>query len=270
MNDNNTMTVVDGEIQDLTARPQSGGLLDTNVDNILYLAEKAEQYITAMNKIMSAALRITDEKDWIIIGGTPYLQETGASKVSRLFGVSIQILNTTSECDALGYKTFTYKIKFMLKDQYVECEGSRSAKEEFFAGKGKSKKPDEIDEGDVRRAAYTNCLNNGIKRLIPGLRNIDIKTLEDAGLDTSKIKGYTFKTGSNGGNSGRAEDSGIKCEKCGKPITQNVASFSQGKYGQALCMDCQKTASAKTGKAGKSSKQDDGMKEVYTDDMPFA
>lgn len=276
MNDNSTITVVDGEIQDLTARPQSGGLLDTNVDNILYLAEKADQYITAMNKIMSAALRITDERDWIIIGGTPYLQETGASKVSRLFGVSIQILNTTSECDALGYKTFTYKAKFMLKDQYVECEGSRCAKDDFFAGKDdpekgkKKKKPDEIDERDVKMAAYTNCLNNGIKRLIPGLRGIDIKTLEEAGLDTSKIKGYTFKTGSNGGNSGRAEDSGIVCEICGKSITHKVASFSQGKYGQTLCMDCQKKATPSTKKTSKSSKPDEDMEEVHSDDMPFA
>lgn len=271
MNDNNTMTVVDGEIQDITARPQSGGLLDSSTDNILYLADKADQYITAMNKIMDAALKITNELDWVLIGGVPYLQESGATKVARLFGISIQLIgNPTVECDNLGYKTFTYKAKFILKDQFIECEGSRSAKEDFFAGKGKTKKPDEIDERDVKMAAYTNCLNNGIKRLIPNLRNIDIDTLQRAGLNTDKIKGYTFKTGSKGGNSGNAEESGIKCEKCGKAITQKVASFSQGKFGQALCMDCQKSASTTSTKSTKDSKKDDGMKEVYSDDMPFA
>ena len=124
-------------------------------------------------------------------------------------------------------------------------------KEDFFAGKddperGKKKKtPDEIDERDVKMAAYTNCLNNGIKRLIPNLRNIDVDTLKRAGLDASKIRGYTFKTGSKGGNSGKAEDSGIKCESCGVAITQNVASYSQSKFKKILCLKCQKALSQK-------------------------
>lgn len=131
----------------------------------------------------------------------------------------------------------------MLKDQFVECEGSRSMKDDFYAKQGKDKplkKPDEIDERDVKMAAYTNCVNNGIKRLIPNLRNIDVATLERAGLDASKIKGYTFKSGSKGGNTGSAEESGIVCEKCNTPISQKVASYSQSKFGKVLCMNCQK------------------------------
>lgn len=242
MNDNEVM-MIENDITDLTSRPQSGGLLDSNTDNILYLAEKAEQYITAMNKIMDAALKITNELDWCLIGGTPYLQESGATKVARLFGISIKLLgNPLVECDPQGYKTFTYKARFQLKDQFIECEGSRSASEDFFAGKGKTKKPDEIDERDVKMAAYTNCINNGIKRLIPNLRNIDTDTLERAGLDVSKLKGYSFKTGSKGGNSGKAEDSGLTCSNCGAAITQAEASYSEAKFGAKLCRACQKEA----------------------------
>jgi hypothetical protein len=248
MNENEVVTV-DEEITELTARPQGGGLLDSSTDNILYLAEQAERYIAAMNKIMDAALKITNELDWVLIGGVPYLQESGATKVARLFGISIQLIGKPLvESDPLGYKTYTYKARFLLKDQFVECEGSRSMKEDFFAGKddpekGKKKKaPDEIDERDVKMAAYTNCLNNGIKRLIPNLRNIDVETLSRAGLDVAKIRGYTFKTGSKGGNSGKAGDSGIVCADCGAAVTQSVASFSQGKYGKILCMKCQKKA----------------------------
>ena len=266
---------VDEEVTDLTARPQSGGLLDSSTDNILYLAEKADQYITAMNKIMDAALKITNELDWVLIGGVPYLQESGATKVARLFGISIQLIGKpVVDCDSLGYKTFTYKAKFMLKDQFIECEGSRSSKEDFFAGKDdpekgkKKKKPDEIDERDVKMAAYTNCLNNGIKRLIPNLRNIDIDTLQRAGLNTEKIKGYTFKAGSKGGNTGKAEDSGIVCEMCGKAITQKVASYSQSQFGQILCMDCQKKATKPQKPAPR--KQQSIPEEVYDDDeIPF-
>lgn len=247
---NNEIQYIDADITDLTTRPDpnAGALLAADADNILYLAERAEQYITAMNRIMDAALRITNELDWVMIGGNPYLQESGATKVARLFGISIQLLgNPIIECDPQGYKTYTYKARFMLKDQFVECEGSRGMREDFFAGKpdkvtGKIKSPDEIDERDVKMAAYTNCINNGIKRLIPNLRNIDAETLERAGLDVGKIKGYTFKTGSRGGNSGKAEDSGLVCESCGAAVSQKVASYSQSKFGRILCMNCQKGA----------------------------
>lgn len=239
----NEVEIIDRDITDLTERPQGSALLDSNPDNIIYLAERADKYIAAMNKIMTAALKITNELDWCLIGGTPYLQESGATKVARLFGISIQVIgNPAIEVDRDGYKTYTYRARFMLRDQYVECEGSRSASEEFFAGKSKTKKPDEIDDRDVKMAAYTNCVNNGIKRLIPNLRNIDVATLEAAGLKTSEIRGYTFKDGSKGGASKKAEDSGIVCSKCNKAVTQAVASFSQGKFGAILCIDCQKEA----------------------------
>lgn len=240
---NNEIEVWGNDITDLTERPQGGGLLDSNTDNILYLAEKADKYIEAMNKIMTAALKITNELDWVLIGGTPYLQESGATKVARLFGISIQLIGKpTVECDNEGYKTYTYKARFMLRDQFIECEGSRSMKEDFFAKAGKDKpikKPDEIDERDVKMAAYTNCINNGVKRLIPNLRNIDIATLEAAGFEVSKIRGYTFKQGTQGGNSGKAGDSGLVCSKCNNPITQAEASYSQGKFGAMLCRKCQ-------------------------------
>ena len=241
----NEVEIIEQDITDLTAQP-SGGLLDTSTDNILYLAEKADKYIEAMNRIMDAALKITCELDWVLIGGKPYLQESGATKVARLFGISIQLLgNPTIAVDNEGYKTFTYKARFMLKDQFIECEGSRSMKDDFFAKtKGGLKKPDEIDERDVKMSAYTNCINNGIKRLIPNLRNIDVATLEKAGLDVGKINGYTFKEGSKGGTTKSAEASGLACEACGAAISQKVASFSQSKYGEMLCMDCQKAKSA--------------------------
>lgn len=221
------------------------GLLDTSADNIMYLAEKADKMITAMNKIMQAALKITSEHDWTLIGGKPYLQESGATKVARLFGISWRIGDPKVECDPEGYKTFAYKGRFEMRGQFIECEGSRSMKDEFFGGKpDKRKSVDEISERNVRQAAYTNCINNGIKRIIPGLRGIDVRALEEAGIDTGKIKGYTFKDGGKGGAS-KAADSGLKCEKCGTPISQKVASYSQSRYdGHMYCMDCQKSASA--------------------------
>lgn len=237
---NEVVEIIDKDITDLTDRGQQGGLLDASADNILYMAEKAERYITAMNKIMTAALKITTERDWVLIGGTPYLQESGATKVARLFGISWQLIgNPEIVCDPAGYKTFTYRARFFLNNQFVEAEGSRSMRDEFFSGKGCTKKPDEIDERDVKQSAYTNCINTGIKRLIPGLRGLDVKTLEENGFDFSNAKGYTFKQGSKGGNNGTAAESGLVCSKCNNPVTQAEASYSEAKFGARLCRKCQ-------------------------------
>lgn len=62
-----------------------------SVDSIVAMAEKADAYVKALNKIMEASVKITNEYDWVLIGGKPYLQESGANKVARLFGISWKI-----------------------------------------------------------------------------------------------------------------------------------------------------------------------------------
>ena len=231
-------------------------LLDMNVDNVLDLAERADKMVEALNKIMSAAIKITTERDWCLIGDTPYLQESGAAKVARLFGISWKIHDgyPKTELDGDGYPSYTYRMTFTLGGASIEQDGSRSSRDDFFAGKRsdkngnaiKQKTVDEIDLGDVKRAAYTNCLNNGIKRILPGLRNIDVAALEASGLRSDLIRGYTFKEGSRGGTRQSAPDeSGIACAACGAPISQKVASYAQSKFGRPLCMACQKKEGAR-------------------------
>lgn len=250
----------------------SDALMSMDYDNVLVLAERADKMVTALNKIMAAAVKVTTPKDWVMIGGTPYLQESGATKVARLFGIGWQIHDgfPKVERDADGYPTYTYRMTFRMGKHVIEAEGMRNARDEFFAGKKtdrdgnslKQKAVDEIDLADVKRAAYTNCLNRGIKAILPGLRNLDAAALEANGVNLSKSGGYTFKTGSKGGNSGKAEDSGIVCEACGSPVSQNVASYSQSKFGRVLCMKCQKASSSEPPAQNGYSQSD------YTDGPP--
>lgn len=229
----------------MTVQDTNDALMEFDYDNVLALADRADKMVGALNKIMQAAIKITTAKDWVLIGGTPYLQETGASKVARLFGIGWRICDgyPKQEMNKDGYPTYTYRMIFTMGAQSVEAEGMRSAADEFFTGKNK-KSVDEIDLADVKRAAYTNCLNRGIKGILPGLRNLDVTDLENAGVNIGKTGGYTFKTGSKGGNSGKASDSGLVCAVCGEAISQKVASYSQGKFGKALCMKCQKAAAS--------------------------
>ena len=233
---------------------QNDAIMNLDFNNVLALANKADRLVSALNKIMVAAIKVTTPKDWCLIGGTPYLQESGATKVARLFGIGWKIHEKYPkvQLDSDGYPTYTFRMTFFLGSQSIEAEGMRSARDEFFAGKRtdkegnpvKQKSVDEIDLADVQRAAYTNCLNRGIKSILPGLRNLDAATLEENGIKLSNSNGYTFKTGSKGGSGNSAEKSGIVCESCGSPITQSVASYSQGKFGKYLCMKCQKSKAA--------------------------
>ena len=160
--------------------------LDTEIsmlsnDNLLAMAEQAERRIDAINRIMSASLKITNEKDWILIAGVPYLQETGATKVARLFGIGWSIENPICETDTDGHFTYTYKGKFFMGGTSIEATGSRSSRDEFFTGKTNPKAPQDIDKRDVKMSAYTNCINNGIKRILPGLRNLTVDDMAKAG-----------------------------------------------------------------------------------------
>ncbi len=240
----NEMTPYEGNMP-AVVRDEQDALLNMDYDNVLALAERADKMVDALNKIMKAAVRVTTKKDWVMIGGVPYLQEPGATKVARLFGITWRIHEgyPKTEIDGEGYPTYTYRMTFRMGAQQIEAEGMRSAKDEFFAGKKDTRKSvDEIDLADVKRAAFTNCLNRGIKAILPGLRNLDASSLEACGVPVSGSNGYTFKTGSKGGNSGKAEDSGLACEACGAKISQKVASYAQGRYGHMLCMNCQKQA----------------------------
>ena len=193
---------------------QGQGLSLGNAD-IFHLADRADKSVDAINTITKAALRLTTHLDWVNIGGKPYLQETGASKIATLMRVNLRILPPTKQYDPDGSGHYTYSTmgEFEFAGMSITAFGMRSTKDEFFIGsasatmtitsdKGEKatvpkpqKKPQDVDERDVMQAAYSNCVNRGIKELIPGLRNITIEHLQAAGVDTSKIKGYDFNSG---------------------------------------------------------------------------
>lgn len=122
-----------------------------------------------------------------------HLQVSGAEKIARLFGISWRIDEPIREELEGGHYIYTYKGYFSLAGAEIEAIGSRSSKDPFFKryvyvnGQRKELPPSEIDPGDVKKAAYTNCIGNGITRLL-GLRNISYEDLEKvAGIKREQI-----------------------------------------------------------------------------------
>ncbi len=168
-------------------------------DTLIYIARAAEARIDAVIKIKQLALKVTNAYDWTDQGGKPYLQASGSEKIANLFGISWRINEPSFEEEADGHYTYYYRGQFSMSGRSIEVDGSRGTKDPFFKkydwidqGPGKDKKKTErpitsIDRGDVRKAAMTNLLGNGITRLL-GIRNLTWDDLEKfAGIRQDQV-----------------------------------------------------------------------------------
>lgn len=200
-------------------------------DNIVAVAEQAEKRIAAVKKIKETALKITNRSDWTDQGGKPYLQVSGSEKVGRLFGVSWRIDEPTKDDLGEGHYSYTYKGEFSIGGAKIQVIGTRSSKDPFFSvrnewvegddgkrTKNKTHLPaSEVDAGNVKKGALTNCLGNGITRLL-GIRNMtweEIESVTGFGRDdVSKVQ-YGDKKGKDnksqgGGGKGKASPAQVK------------------------------------------------------------
>ena len=160
------------------------GVIVATLDNssIIEAAANAEKRIEAVNKIKNLALRVTNPSDWVDMGGKPYLQVSGSEKIGRLFGVSWTV--ECEGCEGLkdGHYQYTYKGKFWFKGVSIEAIGTRSSSDPFFCKrKGTVLPAEEVDRANVKKGAYTNCIGNGITRLL-GIRNATYEDLNRAGV----------------------------------------------------------------------------------------
>jgi len=168
-------------------------------ENLLLIAEQAEKRIDAINKIKKMCLKMTSVSDWVDQSGKPYLMASGSEKIARLVGISWQIGEPVYETEEGGHYTYTYKGQFSLAGATIEAIGTRSSKDGFFKkyeweGGAKTELPaSAIDKGDVKKAAFTNLLGNGITRLL-GLRNLTYQDLEEyAGITKDMIVKVDYK-----------------------------------------------------------------------------
>jgi len=163
-------------------------------DTLIAVAEQAEKRITAMSKIRSMSLKVTNPHDWTDQGGKPYLQVSGAEKVGRLFGISWRIDEPVFESEEGGHFSYTYKGYFTLGGSTIEAIGTRASKDGFFRkyDNGVELPPSTIDKGDVKKSAYTNLLGNGITRIL-GMRNLTWSELAEAGIKQEEVQNVNFK-----------------------------------------------------------------------------
>ena len=178
--------------------------------DLVMITKEAEARIDAIKQIKSLALRVTNTADWVDQQGKPYLVSSGAEKVARLFGIWWGNMKYTKEEgeDTKG-KFYIYSCmgNFSLKNQTIEAIGTCSSRDPFFGkANGEWKPIYEVDEPNIKKSAYSNCIVNGITRLL-GIRNLTWEEIQKgAGIDQSKVSKVEYGKGAKGGNTSTKDE----------------------------------------------------------------
>ena len=237
-----------GDRKDIVAVEQevlSPGSLE--IRDIEVIVAKADAKIKAMQKVWQLAIKRTTARDWVNLGGNPYMVGSGAEKIAPIFGISIYDTKSKkifSEDSRGAYYIWEYTGKASWAGGSIEAVGTCSSRDKFFAyANGQWKDTEDIDETNIMKAAYTNLTVNLVTRLL-GLRGLTWQDLGKEGIAKDNIAAVDYKKKGNSAprpaESGQEESAGV-CATCGAPIDARVKSFSIEKYFKPLCRDCQKS-----------------------------
>jgi len=200
----------------------------TKPQDIIEMAKNAEQWVTAMQKIKAAVLKLTHSGDWVDQDGKPYLQSSGAEKLAGPFGVKSKFIyeggqpkvSAWKESESGGHYAYRIPMTVSIGNCSIDVVGKRSSSDAFFTThygyeNGERKKlersAEEVDENNIIGSAISNGLANGISRIL-GLRNLTWEELNAAGIQAKTKVAYN----------GKREPSTAKPEKEGdQTISEN-------------------------------------------------
>ena len=233
----------------------------------------AELHVEYLERIKALALQSTRPDDWVKMGKEPYLMAKGSEAIARTFGLTIEKLGMgygppIKDTDEYGeYIVIPYSGRVSKGSDFMDVEGQASSHADLY----KRRHDDDsvyyahASMSDLRQKAYTNFLNNAIKRFL-GLRGLTWEDLEKAGIKTGdQAVEYKGKSGGNGaGQSGQKKEVdpkvdaeirgklfGLICDICKIDITKTLDDASI----QYLSMELEKMTAFE-------GKEDDGTLKI--------
>lgn len=140
------------------------------------------QRARAIKKFRASMLAMTNVRDWYAHAaegdddGNPYLAESGCEKIINAFQIEVRHDGGTRNAVEEGGYEFVYQGEMralVFSDIWYPVVGSRWSDDGFFTRGGTCT----ADPGDVRKAAWTNWMQRGIKTVC-GLKTITWDELE--------------------------------------------------------------------------------------------
>jgi hypothetical protein len=186
------------------------------------MLEQLDRRDTILKRALALSIGQTNKSDWKDIGGKPYLEASGAHKVARLWGIGIADVKyvKTNDSDEQGaYYRYEYTATFSMKGEPPqEVIGTCSSRDKFFGTLSEKrdqsgkilqeagfKKHSEIDENNIQKKAYTNCINNGIKQYT-GMKNVSWEDVALHAKGKDKIGRVEFQAGKQATGNGKKSD----------------------------------------------------------------
>jgi len=175
----------------------------------LAMLEKRAELAPRFEKAISAILvSQTNPEDWKVFGDTVCLSSAGAERVARLF--DIRFFETSSrkekftDTNGEAYR-YIFEGQAHMGNRSVFVQGSYSTRDKFLGfANGEYRPVEDVNEGNIRNAAYHIYIGNGVKSLL-GLRGMPKKRFDQlmsgSGENASKATKVNHASGTQGGTS---------------------------------------------------------------------
>jgi hypothetical protein len=179
--------------------------------------KRAEKYLELMKRIRLNAIKLTSTMDWSNQGGKPYLEKSGCDKIASAFGMRISETTFEKEQitdDAGEYVLYTCSAHGAWNNVEASEVGTCSTRDDFFGKSGGKYKPlSEVDITDIKKKAFTNCMNRLVKRLL-GLSFSweELKELSENAISQETVQKVEFNSGKKGGNTDAPETKKLREE----------------------------------------------------------
>lgn len=238
------------------------GISDKYLAHLDFVSKNIDRFVAAKQKIWSAILRLAKAGDWVVFESkddnsptgkrsSVCLSGAGADRIASSIGISFTNWKETKDVgnDEKGnWYRYWFECDCSFGTRTIRVMGRAGSRDKFFGmAHGEMKELSEIDESNIRMAAFHNTLKEGVKLLL-GLRNIPVEEFEKAGIRLSYARRVEFKK-PNGVETAKKVFKGneqitdeLYCQ-CGNPIDKRVYDYSTKHFGRPLCRDCQTEAS---------------------------
>jgi hypothetical protein len=160
-------------------------------ETIIELANTIDQRVRAIDRILGAVVKLAGQGGIDDLGGKPYFNDGGCKRIAAGTGIWWETPTERRVNLDGGHYEYQFDGIFHIGSRECPATGSASSKKPFYSrskdrdGNPVDVNPQDIDQGNVRKHALTNLINNGIKGCL-GLKNLSWEDLKNIGLEPAQ------------------------------------------------------------------------------------
>jgi hypothetical protein len=199
---------------------------DLPITDAVLAGRMVDQRVTFFRSIREKTVALTYAQDWVDFEGKPYLQASGAERLTPLWGIYIQNIRMEPNLEETRRRLragehvsveVTAVAGSRVTGERSEFVGGRSSDDGWFADRRGGIQT--LDPEDLRKAAYSNLEVNVVMRLL-GLRGLTWTDLAQYGITKGGAGGAaTFKK--SGSTEGQEKRKGLAEEIRGALVAQH-------------------------------------------------